>query len=92
MAVQSDYILRVVCRELEDFECLHRRLIARGGAGPFQHVHSHGEGQNRAAVVTRHARFGNAKNQWFRVRKPMIPACRDGSELRDQPNISSKLR
>jgi len=27
--VQSDYILRVVCRDLEDFERLHRRLIAR---------------------------------------------------------------
>ena len=29
MAGQSDYILRVVCRDLEDFERLHRRLIAR---------------------------------------------------------------
>ncbi|MCS6762387.1 MAG: Lrp/AsnC family transcriptional regulator [Candidatus Devosia symbiotica] len=29
MAGQSDYILRVVCREHEDFEKLHRRLSAR---------------------------------------------------------------
>lgn len=29
MAGQSDYILRVVCRDPEDFERLHRRLIAR---------------------------------------------------------------
>ena len=29
MAGQSDYILRVVCRDQEDFERLHRRLIAR---------------------------------------------------------------
>lgn len=29
MAGQSDYILRVVCRDHEDFERLHRRLIAR---------------------------------------------------------------
>ncbi len=29
MAGLSDYILRVVCRDLEDFERLHRRLIAR---------------------------------------------------------------
>jgi len=29
MAGQSDYILRVVCRDLEDFERLHRRLIGR---------------------------------------------------------------
>jgi len=29
MAGQSDYILRVVCRDLEGFERLHRRLIAR---------------------------------------------------------------
>lgn len=29
MAGQSDYILRVVCRDLRDFERLHRRLIAR---------------------------------------------------------------
>jgi len=29
MAGQSDYILRVVCRDQKDFERLHRRLIAR---------------------------------------------------------------
>ncbi len=29
MAGQSDYILRVVCRDLKDFERFHRRLIAR---------------------------------------------------------------
>jgi len=29
MAGQSDYILRVVCRDQKDFEHLHRRLIAR---------------------------------------------------------------
>jgi Lrp/AsnC family leucine-responsive transcriptional regulator len=29
MAGQSDYILRVVCRDHEDFERLHRRLSAR---------------------------------------------------------------
>ncbi len=29
MAGQSDYLLRVVCRDHEDFERLHRRLIAR---------------------------------------------------------------
>lgn len=29
MAGQSDYILRVVCRDHEDFERLHRRLLAR---------------------------------------------------------------
>ncbi len=29
MAGQSDYILRVVCRDHEDFERLHRRLAAR---------------------------------------------------------------
>lgn len=29
MAGQSDYILRVVCRDHEDFERLHRRLVAR---------------------------------------------------------------
>jgi Lrp/AsnC family leucine-responsive transcriptional regulator len=29
MAGQSDYILRVVCRDHEDFEHLHRRLSAR---------------------------------------------------------------
>jgi len=29
MAGQSDYILRVICRDHEDFERLHRRLIAR---------------------------------------------------------------
>jgi DNA-binding Lrp family transcriptional regulator len=29
MAGQSDYILRVVCRDAEDFERLHRRLSAR---------------------------------------------------------------
>lgn len=29
MAGQSDYILRIVCRDHEDFERLHRRLIAR---------------------------------------------------------------
>jgi len=29
MAGQSDYILRVVCKDLKDFERLHRRLIAR---------------------------------------------------------------
>lgn len=29
MAGQSDYILRVVCRDPEDFERLHRRLLAR---------------------------------------------------------------
>jgi len=29
MAGQSDYILRVICRDHEDFERLHRRLSAR---------------------------------------------------------------
>ena len=29
MAGQSDYILRIVCRDHDDFERLHRRLIAR---------------------------------------------------------------
>jgi DNA-binding Lrp family transcriptional regulator len=29
MAGQSDYILRVICRDHEDFERLHRRLLAR---------------------------------------------------------------
>lgn len=29
MAGTSDYILRVVCRDREDFERLHRRLVAR---------------------------------------------------------------
>jgi DNA-binding Lrp family transcriptional regulator len=29
MAGQSDYILRVICRDHEDFERLHRRLAAR---------------------------------------------------------------
>lgn len=29
MAGQFDYILRVVCRDHEDFERLHRRLVAR---------------------------------------------------------------
>jgi Lrp/AsnC family leucine-responsive transcriptional regulator len=29
MAGQSDYILRVTCRDHEDFERLHRRLVAR---------------------------------------------------------------
>lgn len=29
MAGQSDYVLRVVCRDHEDFERLHRRLVAR---------------------------------------------------------------
>ena len=29
MAGQSDYILRVVCRDHDDFERLHRRLVAR---------------------------------------------------------------
>lgn len=29
MAGTSDYILRVVCRDSEDFERLHRRLVAR---------------------------------------------------------------
>src|SRR5690606_3419680 len=29
MAGQSDYILRVVCRDHEDFERLHRMLLAR---------------------------------------------------------------
>lgn len=29
MAGQSDYILRVICRDHEDFEHLHRRLSAR---------------------------------------------------------------
>jgi Lrp/AsnC family transcriptional regulator, leucine-responsive regulatory protein len=29
MAGQSDYILRVTCRDHEDFERLHRRLLAR---------------------------------------------------------------
>jgi Lrp/AsnC family transcriptional regulator, leucine-responsive regulatory protein len=29
MAGQADYILRVVCRDHEDFERLHRRLLAR---------------------------------------------------------------
>jgi len=29
MAGQSDYLLRVVCRDHEDFERLHRRLAAR---------------------------------------------------------------
>lgn len=29
MAGQSDYMLRVTCRDQEDFERLHRRLIAR---------------------------------------------------------------
>ena len=29
MAGQSDYILRVICRDHEDFERLHRRLVAR---------------------------------------------------------------
>jgi DNA-binding Lrp family transcriptional regulator len=29
MAGQSDYLLRVVCRDPEDFERLHRRLAAR---------------------------------------------------------------
>lgn len=29
MAGQSDYLLRVICRDHEDFERLHRRLAAR---------------------------------------------------------------
>jgi Lrp/AsnC family transcriptional regulator, leucine-responsive regulatory protein len=29
MAGQSDYLLRVICRDREDFERLHRRLAAR---------------------------------------------------------------
>jgi DNA-binding Lrp family transcriptional regulator len=29
MAGQSDYILRVLCRDAEEFERLHRRLAAR---------------------------------------------------------------
>jgi Lrp/AsnC family leucine-responsive transcriptional regulator len=29
MAGQSDYLLRVLCRDHEDFERLHRRLLAR---------------------------------------------------------------
>lgn len=29
MAGQSDYVLRVVCRDHDDFERLHRRLLAR---------------------------------------------------------------
>lgn len=29
MAGQSDYILRVVCRDHDDFERLHRRLVSR---------------------------------------------------------------
>src|SRR6185437_5255472 len=29
MAGQADYLLRVVCRDPEDFERLHRRLVAR---------------------------------------------------------------
>lgn len=29
MAGQADYLLRVVCRDHEDFERLHRRLLAR---------------------------------------------------------------
>jgi Lrp/AsnC family leucine-responsive transcriptional regulator len=29
MAGQSDYVLRVLCRDHEDFERVHRRLIAR---------------------------------------------------------------
>ena len=29
MAGQSDYLLRVICRDHDDFERLHRRLAAR---------------------------------------------------------------
>lgn len=29
MAGQADYILRIICRDHEDFERLHRRLLAR---------------------------------------------------------------
>lgn len=38
MAGQSDYILRVICRDPEDFERLHRRLSAR--LPGVAHIHS----------------------------------------------------